>query len=55
MMVQQPQTYNHGKYDYNGKGLYFWFNDDYDKMSYKYILWITHTWMYQLNTLDILR
>ena len=37
------------KYDNNGKGWYFWFDDD-NNMSYKYILSITWTEMGQLNT-----
>ena len=37
------------KYDNNGKGWYFQFDDD-NKMSYKYILSITWTEMGQLNT-----
>ena len=37
------------KYDNNGKGWYFRFDDDND-MSYKYILSITWTEMGQLNT-----
>ena len=32
--------HNHGKYDNNGKGGYFRFDDD-DKMGYEYILSIT--------------
>ena len=37
MEVQPPRTHNHGKYDNNGKGIYFRFDDD-TKVSYKYIL-----------------
>ena len=37
MLVQSPQAHNHGKYDNNGKGYYFWF-DDGNVMSHKYIL-----------------
>ena len=37
------------KYDNNGKGWYFRFDDD-NNMSYKYILSITWTEMGQLNT-----
>ena len=37
------------KYDNNGKGWYFRFDDDYN-MSYRYILSITYTEMGQLNT-----
>ena len=40
MIVQPSQTHNHGKYDNNGKGGYFGFDDD-DKMGYEYILSIT--------------
>ena len=36
MMVQPPQAHNHEKYDNNGKGWYFRFDDD-NKMIYKYI------------------
>ena len=36
MMVQPPQTHNHGKYD-NGKGQYLRFDDN-NEMSDKYIL-----------------
>ena len=42
MMVQPHQVHNYGKYDNNGKGLYFQFDDD-NKMSNKYILLITKT------------
>ena len=42
MMVQPPQTHNHGKYDNSWKDWYFWF--DYgNNLSYKYILSITFT------------
>ena len=37
------------KYDNNGKGGYFRFDDE-NKMSYKYILSITKTEMGKLNT-----
>ena len=37
------------KYDNNGKGGYFRFDDD-NNMSYRYILSITYTEMGQLNT-----
>ena len=36
------------KYDNNGKGGYFRFDDD--DMSYRHIFWITYTEMGQLNT-----
>ena len=36
------------KYDNNGKGWYFWFDDN--NMSYEYILSITWTEIGQLNT-----
>ena len=32
------------KYENNGNGWYFWFDDD-NKVNYKYILSITWTWM----------
>ena len=49
-MSQTSQTHNHGKkYDNNGAGGYFQFDDD-NKMSYRYILSITYTEMGQLNT-----
>ena len=34
-MVQPPRVHNHGKYDNNGKGWYFRFDDE-NKMSYKF-------------------
>ena len=37
------------KYDDNGKGRHFRFDDD-NNMSYRYILSITYTEMVQLNT-----
>ena len=37
------------KYDNNGEGWYFLIND-YNKMSYEYILSITNTWMGLFNT-----
>ena len=36
-MAQLPQAHNHGKYDNNGKGWYFRFDND-NKRGYKYIL-----------------
>ena len=33
-MQQTSQTHNHGKYDNNGKGGYFQFDDD-NNMSYR--------------------
>ena len=38
-----------GKYDNNGKGEYFRFDDD-NNMSYRYILSVTYTEMGQLST-----
>ena len=49
MMKQTSQTHDHEKYDNNGKGWYFRFDDD-NNMSYKYILSMTWTEMGQLNT-----
>ena len=40
MIVQLPEAYNQSKYDNNGKGRYFWFDDD-NNMSCEYILSIT--------------
>ena len=37
------------KYDNNGKGRYYRFDDD-KEMNYKYILSITSNWMGQFNT-----
>ena len=48
-MLQTSQTHNHGKYDNNGKGGYFRFDDD-NNMSYRYILSITYNAMGQLST-----
>ena len=48
MMAQPPQTHRHLKYNNNGKGWYFRFDDD--KMSYEYILSAGATWMGQWNT-----
>ena len=50
MMVQPPQTHNHGKYDNYRKGCYFLLDDDDDKTNYRYILSITWTEMGQFNT-----
>ena len=41
------------KYDNNGKGRYFRFDDD-NNMSYKYIISITWTEMGQLNTYNLI-
>ena len=49
MVVQAPQTYNHGKYDNTEKVWYLLFDDD-DKTSYKYIFSISETWLVQINT-----
>ena len=49
MAWQTSQAHNHEKYNNNGKGGYFRFDDD-NNMSYRYILSITYTEMGQLNT-----
>ena len=36
MKVQPTQAHKHGKYDNNGKVLYFRFDDE-NKMNYKYV------------------
>ena len=51
-VLKTSQAHNHGKYDDNGEGGYFRFDDD-NNMSFKYILSVTHTEMGQLNTLYI--
>ena len=48
MKVQPTQAHKHGKYDNNGKVLYFRFDDE-NKMNYKYILTITKTLMGRFN------
>ena len=48
-VTNSPGTQPQQKYDYNGKGGYFRFDDD-NNMSYRYILSITYTKMGQLNT-----
>ena len=48
-MQQTSQAHTHGKYDNNGKGGYFRF-DDVNNMTYRYILSITCTEIGQLNT-----
>ena len=48
-MMETSQAHNHGKYDNNGKGGYFPFDDDKNR-SYRYILSITYTEMDQLTT-----
>ena len=42
MMWQTSQAHNHGKYENNGKGGYFRFDND-NNMGYRYILSITYT------------
>ena len=51
MKVQLPQAHNHEKYDNNGNDWYFRF--DYDKISYKYILSITLSWMGLFDTYNL--
>ena len=48
MRVPPTQAHRHGKYDNNGKGLSFRFDDE-NKMNYKCILMITKTLMGQFN------